>query len=105
MQPGADQISNVKVFQKMKSDDTHYRIGAHDASPAMQAAHGAAIGGVKQSASPGSRKHTSSNMKRQKSIKLNLNDAAAIVKGNIGLRKSSEIIQDTFRGESQERIV
>lgn len=45
-------------------------------------------------------------MKRQKSIKLNLNDAAAIVKGNIGLRKSSEIIQDTFRGgESQERIV
>jgi hypothetical protein len=43
-------------------------------------------------------------MKRQKSIKLNLNDAAN-TKGNIGMRKSSEIIQDTFRGgESQERI-
>lgn len=47
VQPGADQISNVKVFQKMKSDDTQYRIGAHEASPAMQAAHGSAIAGVK----------------------------------------------------------
>jgi hypothetical protein len=106
LQPGVEQMSNVKVFQKMKSDDTQYRIGAHEASPNVQTAHGTAIAAVKQSASPAGRKHTSSNMKRQKSIKLNLNDAAAIAKGNIGLRKSSEIIQDTFRGgESQERII
>ena len=90
----------------MKSEDPQHRMAGAEGGPSAAAAHGASISASKQAGQPANRKHSSSNMKRQKSIKLNLNDAAAIAKGNIGLRKSSEIIQDTFRaGESQERII
>ena len=101
-----DQMSNIKVFQKMKSDETQYRMPGAEGGPGVGTAQGGTVAASKQSSQSPHRRQSSSHMKRQKSIKLNLTDAAANAKSNIGMRKSSEIIQDTFRGgESQERII
>lgn len=43
---------------------------------------------------------TDPSMKKQKSIKLNLNKAASIPKTNVAMmRKSSDLNKDTFRGQ------
>ena len=64
--------SNIQVFQKMRKD---------------------------MSETP-DQSNTDQSMKKQKSIKLNLNKAASIPKSNLPImRKSSDLNKDTFRGQ------
>lgn len=63
-QPAVDQMGNIKVFQKMKSDETQYRMGGPDAATHTAGAHGPAMSASKQPGQPASRGRSSSHMKR-----------------------------------------
>jgi len=57
-------MSNIKVFQKMKSDETQYRMPGAEGGPSVGTAQGGTVAASKQSSQSPHRRQSSSHMKR-----------------------------------------